>query len=41
MRENFFKNDINENISQKFMTSERLSSNTLLSIERVLAEKYI
>jgi len=40
MREKSFKNEINENISYKSMTSrQRLSNIVLLSIERVRAEK--
>jgi len=34
-----FKNEISENIFRNSMTSERLSSNVLLSVERVRAEK--
>jgi len=39
MREKFFKYEISEKISQKFKTNERLSKISLLSIERVRAEK--
>jgi len=33
-REKFLKNEINKNISQKFLTSERLGNIDLLSVER-------
>jgi len=41
MREKFFKNELIKTYLKKSMTSERLSSNALLSIERAQAEKYI
>jgi len=39
MREKFFKNETSENISQKFLASERLGSIDLLSVVRYTSWK--
>jgi len=39
MREKLFKNEISENISQKFHDQGKIDSNALLSIARLRAEK--